>query len=112
MAEQARRDAYNAYQREWSRKHPESKQRIRARHHARLAEAKTGLGGCCERCGITDYRLLQFDHLIPDEKLHNVAHMCGISDQRFFEEVAKCRLLCANCHHLHTHYPDESTIPE
>lgn len=79
------------------------------RHRSLLKEAKELLGGCCTDCGLTDFRLLQFDHTIPDQKLFNVADAWvftrhNISAEDFFKEVAKCQLRCANCHHIKTHY--------
>jgi len=64
-------------------------------------------GGACEACGFDDMRALQWDHVTPAEKERNVTH-CW-SDVRFYREVARCRLLCANCHQIHTLYEPLST---
>lgn len=77
-------------------------------HRARIHTAKERLGGVCAHCNIADFRLLQFDHLDPAKKVYNIAHMTSVHvDATFFEEIAKCQLLCANCHHLKTHYTNQ-----
>lgn len=53
----------------------------------------------CAVCGETDVAVLEFHHVDPSQRSFNVAG----SGQRtawwkFFDEVAKCILLCANCH--------------
>jgi len=53
-------------------------------------------------CGTEDFDVLVFDHMIPAEKKYNIACMNGAREQRFWTEVEKCRLLCANCHLKHT----------
>jgi hypothetical protein len=68
----------------------------------------------CESCGYnTDARALQFDHVDPSTKyrtasgrLVNVADMvkgARYSVRTILAEIAKCRVLCANCHAVHTH---------
>lgn len=57
------------------------------------------LGGKCARCGYSKYiGALEFHHL--DRKTKNVSPGRARSRgwKRFFEEVKKCILLCANCH--------------
>ena len=60
----------------------------------------------CEMCGYNEHRAaLQFDHIDPSTKVDSVANLIS---QRTYEEViwaeiAKCRVLCANCHAVHTH---------
>jgi hypothetical protein len=83
---------------------PPKRTRVREAHRQRIDNAKVKLGGCCRSCGTSDFRILQFDHIIPDDKLMDVTQMEGSDDLAFSEEVAKCQLLCANCHHLKTRY--------
>lgn len=58
----------------------------------------------CEDCGISDYRVLEFDHIDPSTKSHNIGEMIhkGLALTTIKEEVAKCRVLCANCHRIRT----------
>lgn len=63
--------------------------------------------GKCEMCGWFDLNhlyCLDFDHLKPDEKIANVSQLANDrrADNIILNEIAKCRLLCANCHRLHT----------
>lgn len=59
----------------------------------------------CLVCGECDILVLEFDHREPEFKgreisvlVHNAA-----SIQRLQEEIAKCDVLCANCHRRKTH---------
>ena len=57
-----------------------------------------------EGCTISDPDMLVFDHLNPSEKRHHVSVMghTPFSLKSIQEEVAKCRVLCANHHQKHT----------
>lgn len=65
------------------------------RYNAYYAKLKNEMGGCIE-CGENDLRVLDFDHIDPDEK------GCGVSECQSVEalqvEVEKCVLRCAICH--------------
>lgn len=54
----------------------------------------------CEHCGTDDSRVLSFDHIDPNDKVSDIATMsrqgARLDDLR--KEVAKCRVLCHNCH--------------
>jgi hypothetical protein len=74
--------------------------------------------GCCNLCGlqISDkfpVTLYDFDHLNPDEKCDKISAMLSgdCSRDKVTQEIAKCQLLCANCHWLKTaiegHYYDD-----
>lgn len=60
------------------------------------------LGAKCIRCGIEDYRLLDFDHIDPATKAMNISQKLNLPFEELKIEVAKCQLLCANCHRLKT----------
>lgn len=59
----------------------------------------------CERCGNSYHpTAMQFDH-VPGrgEKLFEVASRAGGRSRKdLLAEIAKCQLLCANCHHITT----------
>ena len=58
----------------------------------------------CEICGYKEHACaLQFDHIDPSTKLFNVARGRDYPWKIFLAEIAKCRVLCANCHAVHTH---------
>ena len=58
----------------------------------------------CVRCGIKDYRVLEFDHLDPSKKSFGIAQgIHGIlSWPKLLAEIEKCQILCANCHKIRT----------
>ena len=62
------------------------------------------LKNSCVICGQSDIRCLEFDHINPSTKKYNVCKMItnGLSIESIKEEIAKCRVLCANCHAIHT----------
>ena len=62
----------------------------------------------CTDCGFSDPRALEFDHLPQFTKYLDVSAMV---DRRFAwskieEEIAKCEVVCANCHRIRTHDRD------
>ena len=58
----------------------------------------------CEICGYKEHACaLQFDHIDPSQKLFNIARGRDYPWKIFLAEIAKCRVLCANCHAVHTH---------
>ena len=60
--------------------------------------------GRCVKCGNTDYRVLDFDHIDPSTKIDSISGLVsrGSAWWRIEEELAKCQLLCANCHRVKT----------
>lgn len=53
----------------------------------------------CLKCGEEDYRCLDFHHRDPATKEFKVADKAGrIPLKTVLIEVAKCDVLCANCH--------------
>ena len=58
---------------------------------------------------------LTFDHLDPDHKEFNPSNYGSKSWPDLLREVAKCRVLCANCHNIHSFNSydcDNRTAPE
>lgn len=58
----------------------------------------------CEECGEDDFRVLDFDHKDPGQKTFNIGDGIrkGFTLDTIKEEMAKCRVLCANCHRRKT----------
>ncbi|AEL97914.1 HNH endonuclease [Mycobacterium phage Patience] len=57
---------------------------------------------CCADCGEDNWLVLQFDH-VRGEKYRNVSDMMNThSLEAVAEEVAKCDIVCSNCHILRT----------
>lgn len=59
----------------------------------------------CSRCGISDYRVLQFHHKNSDKEF-NVSSKIGQRKlSSLMKEIDKCEVLCANCHSIE-HYTE------
>lgn len=58
----------------------------------------------CVHCGETNPVLLEFDHISQEDKVDSVSRLVknGYSESTVFREIAKCQVLCANCHRLRT----------
>lgn len=63
------------------------------------------LGGKCRSCGISDSRVLEFNHI--DRSLKCIPPNRHYTWQRRIADwkanLANIELLCANCHRIHTH---------
>ena len=75
--------------------------------------------GGCERCGFQaeDPCQLDLDHINPLDKRvtqsgkrMNPSSMMGYSIDKIIEEISRCRVLCKNCHSLHTHKTRDERI--
>ena len=55
----------------------------------------------CIDCGETDPLVLEFDHL-RDKKFEVSQAFYGRSWQSILDEIAKCYVVCANCHRRRT----------
>jgi len=70
--------------------------------HAFVTAAKLSAG--CYRCGYKEHAAaLQYDHVDPSTKKKSVASCMGGAWTILLNEMAKCRVACANCHNIH-HY--------
>lgn len=57
----------------------------------------------CVDCGNDDLRVLEFDHRNPESKSGNISRMLTeASSAKLEEEMAKCDIVCANCHRIRT----------
>lgn len=57
----------------------------------------------CVECGESDPVVLELDHLDPTEKTSNVSDLMNRSRMELLmEELAKCQVMCANCHRKKT----------
>jgi hypothetical protein len=52
----------------------------------------------CERS--FPFYVLDYDHRDPTTKFRDVGALAVCSDKVLFAEIAKCDLVCANCHHI------------
>lgn len=77
-------------------------QRRRTKLQETRKQLQALLGGKCVDCGLTDFRLLDFDHKNPIEKTMNISQKLHLPFDTLKIEVDKCELRCPNCHRLKT----------
>lgn len=86
----------------------DSRRRMRAEARAFLVQYKESHP--CEDCGkMYPAFVMDFDHL--RDKSYNVSEMMGFSTSKIALEIAKCELVCANCHRYRTHGPMAAGMP-
>ena len=78
------------------------KRRCMERKRAAIREAKDRP---CADCGVRyPYYVMEFDHVNPGAKCFNVSSgYMSFSVTRVLAEIAKCEVVCANCHAERTH---------
>ena len=98
------RERQSEYNKQYYRDHAERFQAyVKKRWHERteiIQQLKTGMS--CTRCGNDDIRVLDFHHLDRTTKEASVSDMIrrGWGKDRIIQEIAKCEVLCANCHRI------------
>ena len=77
-----------------------TKNDLKKRRRGWLDERKTKLG--CKKCGNTDHRVLDFHHRDNTKKEFAISEYFyhQFNEERLNMEVAKCEVLCANCHRI------------
>lgn len=63
----------------------------------------------CTKCGQNHPATLDFHHIDPTMKIDEVNVVARVtkSKVKVLEEIAKCIVLCANCHRIH-HYDEKN----
>ena len=65
-----------------------------------LIQAK---GGPCKDCGgVFHHSAMDFDH-VRGKKSFQVSDACAHTIAALYEEIAKCDLVCSNCHRVRTY---------
>jgi len=104
----------NAYQRQYFRKGGPGYAKQRARIVARQQEMKKWLhslkeGRSCSQCDESHPACLDYHHRDPSVKeieISRIVRWKGWGKARILAEIAKCDLLCSNCHRkLHADMP-------
>ena len=101
-----RRAYFREYNKNWYRRNRERLFEKRKQHVGELKgwlrKYKSQL--CCTECGENHPSCLQFHHLNREDKGFTIGSDIGgrryISRGRLEEEIAKCEVLCGNCHAL------------
>lgn len=73
--------------------------RTQKRNAAIIKEEKLKKG--CAKCGYKEHHAaLDFDHLDHKKKSRDIAKMHTTNVESLKKEMAKCQILCANCHRV------------
>ncbi len=101
--------ANNKHREDYKKKDRASKKRIRKERRDWYHNLKKELK--CERCGINDFRVLDFHHTDPATKEIEVANLANSAapKERILAEIAKCRVLCSNCHRIE-HWEEKESL--
>jgi hypothetical protein len=75
--------------------------RRRQENRAWLVEQKAKPCADCEGCFPSP--VMEYHHRDPAKKSFTVGMNLGASRVRLVAEIAKCDLICANCHRIRTH---------
>ena len=107
----AEKDAYNERKRKTNKRYKiRNKDEVSAIYKSNYIKEQKNKP--CMDCGILySYYVMDFDHRNPSEKLGNLARMIAFSFEEILEEIAKCDVVCANCHRERTYgKSDKSSI--
>jgi len=87
----------------WRKRHPEKYEEGWKRAHAEKKQIlDQARAGGCVRCGESDLACLDFHHRDNGTtKDADIATMRRFGTKRLLAEIAKCDVLCANCHRKH-----------
>lgn len=60
---------------------------------------------CMDCGGVFPYYVMDFDHRDKTKKIDNIASMSGRgwTNEKIMKEMAKCDIVCANCHRIRTY---------
>lgn len=88
--------------REWYYRNKEKQAAYKKKRDKETREFINSLKVACEQCGWNGHPYgLHFHHLDPSQKsiaLSSAVTIKGWGKDRILEEVAKCKVLCGNCH--------------
>lgn len=98
------RHCKSVYQAKWYQEnkqaHKKTVRKRAVRLHSEFSEFKKSLR--CSKCGEDHPATLDFHHIDPSQKEGQLRHMyLNFGKKKFEEELAKCIVLCANCHRKH-----------
>ena len=103
-----------AYRTAWNQRHPDGQRKMQRAYDAKLRAAVIAfLGGVCVRCGFSDARALQIDHVRGGGK----RELKGVRRSAYYKSVmadttGKYQLLCANCNWIKRYDNNELKSPE
>jgi ferric-dicitrate binding protein FerR (iron transport regulator) len=104
------------YQRDWAKLKRDAdpaaaRERERARHKPGMTSRQIANRDllrdlrsvpCVDCGGVFHWCCMDFDHRDPSTKVTNLNRMWAFKRERILAEIAKCDVVCANCHRLRT----------
>lgn len=104
---QVSRDHYSANRETHKRRVISNSQERAVKNREWFKEFKASLS--CNRCGEDHIAVLDFHHSDPATKEQAVGTMLySWSKEAILQEIAKCEVLCSNCHRKH-HWDEKQT---
>lgn len=96
------RDHYHKYGSKYRERAVERNRRIKNKLRKLMLEYLENRS--CEKCGMSDLRVLEFDHIDPTTKSFSIAGAITSTRSwgKILIEIDKCQILCANCHKIKT----------
>ena len=88
--------------RQWRVDHPDDWSRIikTNQYKRRIFISKLKNKPCVDCKGWYEPCQMDFDHRDPKEKVHSISWLAHCRLSLLLKEIAKCDLVCANCHRL------------
>jgi hypothetical protein len=94
----AKRRCYERHRELYRDKNRRKRERVRAL----VREYKSR--PCADCKGLFPFYVMDFDHREGENKMAQVAMMVNnVSLERLLDEIAKCDIVCANCHRVRTY---------
>ena len=87
----------------WKAAQKKCRRKRHRRHQDWLDQKKAEIGGCAD-CGYNAHpAALDFDHLPGTVKRFSIGQQKHRCKEELEAEIAKCELVCANCHRIRTY---------
>jgi predicted HNH restriction endonuclease len=104
----ANRDKILKRNAQYKKSHPKTKEQMRLEQRSRREKRKQQIESlkpkiACEWCGFSNPRALVYHHVDKVSKQDGISSMVmrRLSIETIAQELAKCIVLCANCHAIH-----------
>ena len=103
------------YQRQWERENKDKRRAYNKKYREKMRKWYNDLKSTmsCMDCGESHIACIVFHHRNPKEKRFNVADRQSVtsSKKRLLEEIAKCDVLCSNCHRKRHYEMRQQKLP-
>ena len=76
---------------------------LRFRYHSTILDELKSATPCSDCGHLYKPCQMDFDHLKGSQKISDIARLVGAEQAKLLNEIAKCQLVCSNCHRVRTH---------